>query len=317
MKVYNASGTVLATGDSPIDRMYTGQVWDAAAQMYYYNARFYDPKAARFLTMDPVREYMGPYAYVRWSPAMFTDPTGAFTEAGLNLQIQMALAACGADCESPLSAAALAAGYYSSASGGFAQNGNIGMSGSIQNSIISTVNAALQSATQSQGNSTPATDAAPGTSTTPQTHTAPQAPSNGPGASSSQITRPTLQPGASLDTPPWLENAISGLAGIATGTAIGATGTVLANAGVKDLAHAGAEIGRQLGSGGPFAGAATGLVLLADGTLLVTGGVLLTLTGGLVVGAAVNDYFVVPNFGGLTTRETFDAGSSILGDALR
>jgi hypothetical protein len=47
--------------------------------MYYYNARFYDPKVARFLTMDPMREYMGPYAYVQWNPIGSTDPSGMLT----------------------------------------------------------------------------------------------------------------------------------------------------------------------------------------------------------------------------------------------
>jgi len=58
------------------ERLYTGQHWDDAAQLYYYGARFYDPRIANFVTTDPVREYMNPYAYVGWNPVKFTDPTG-------------------------------------------------------------------------------------------------------------------------------------------------------------------------------------------------------------------------------------------------
>jgi RHS repeat-associated protein len=55
-----------------------GQRWDWQAELYYYGARFYDPRLASFLTHDPVREYSNPYAYVGWNPVSRTDPTGMF-----------------------------------------------------------------------------------------------------------------------------------------------------------------------------------------------------------------------------------------------
>jgi len=77
MKAYGANGALLPATQTPtVDRLYTGQVWDTRARMYYYNARFYEPKVARFMTMDPVRQYPCPYAYVAWNPLAFNDPTG-------------------------------------------------------------------------------------------------------------------------------------------------------------------------------------------------------------------------------------------------
>jgi RHS repeat-associated protein len=89
-KAYNASGTVvslsspLAEGFIP-ERLYTGQRWDTLAQLYYYGARFYDPKLATFMSLDPVRQYMNPYAYVGWNPVAFTDPTGMFAGLGSDI----------------------------------------------------------------------------------------------------------------------------------------------------------------------------------------------------------------------------------------
>ena len=74
MKAFDATGAASAV--SYTDRLYTGQRWDAVALAYDYGARFYDPRLARFLTHDPVREYMNPYAYVQWNPVKFVDPTG-------------------------------------------------------------------------------------------------------------------------------------------------------------------------------------------------------------------------------------------------
>jgi RHS repeat-associated protein len=57
--------------------LYTGQRWDAQAQLHYYGARFYDPKLASFLTLDPLQTYMSPYAYVAGNPINLIDPTGS------------------------------------------------------------------------------------------------------------------------------------------------------------------------------------------------------------------------------------------------
>jgi RHS repeat-associated protein len=68
---------IVHTGDAKTDRLYTSQRWDALTGVYDYGARHYDPRIARFLSHDPVREYMNPYAYVRWNPVMYVDPDGS------------------------------------------------------------------------------------------------------------------------------------------------------------------------------------------------------------------------------------------------
>ena len=37
--------------------------------MYDYQARFYDPRTGMFSSLDPARQYVNPYAYVKWNPA--------------------------------------------------------------------------------------------------------------------------------------------------------------------------------------------------------------------------------------------------------
>jgi len=45
--------------------------------MYYYGARYYDPRISIFISVDPLAEKtMEPYSYVGNNPIMFTDPTG-------------------------------------------------------------------------------------------------------------------------------------------------------------------------------------------------------------------------------------------------
>ncbi|MDQ8015226.1 MAG: RHS repeat-associated core domain-containing protein, partial [Flavobacterium nitrogenifigens] len=50
---------------------------DASTQMYYYGARYYDPRISIFVSLDPLAEQtMEPYLYTGNNPIMFTDPTG-------------------------------------------------------------------------------------------------------------------------------------------------------------------------------------------------------------------------------------------------
>ncbi|WP_157835386.1 RHS repeat-associated core domain-containing protein, partial [Xanthomonas sp. SHU 166] len=56
---------------------YTGRERDASG-LYYYRARYYAPSLGRFLSEDPIGLAGGvnPYAYVRGSPVVLTDPLG-------------------------------------------------------------------------------------------------------------------------------------------------------------------------------------------------------------------------------------------------
>jgi RHS repeat-associated protein len=58
---------------------FTGREWDAAAGLYYYRARYYDPALGRFISQDPIQFAAGDsnlYRYVSNSPLNATDPLG-------------------------------------------------------------------------------------------------------------------------------------------------------------------------------------------------------------------------------------------------
>ncbi len=88
IKTTNASGTVTATwlydafGGSaaamPVGYSFTGREWDPTASLHYYRARYYDPKAGRFISEDPIGWAGGVdfYPYVANSPTNLIDPYG-------------------------------------------------------------------------------------------------------------------------------------------------------------------------------------------------------------------------------------------------
>ena len=44
----------LTTGSSTAGYAHTGREWDAETNLYYYKARYYDPRIGRFLNQDPI-----------------------------------------------------------------------------------------------------------------------------------------------------------------------------------------------------------------------------------------------------------------------
>ena len=59
------------------DRAYTGQVSDEyQTGLYFYNARYYDPKIAGFLQADRSNNNVNRYQYVRGNPINYIDPSG-------------------------------------------------------------------------------------------------------------------------------------------------------------------------------------------------------------------------------------------------
>lgn len=60
---------------------YTGREWDREPGLYYYRARYYDPKGGRFISKDPIGFAGGDvnlYRYVSNNPINFIDPWGLF-----------------------------------------------------------------------------------------------------------------------------------------------------------------------------------------------------------------------------------------------
>jgi RHS repeat-associated protein len=65
-------------GGTTSGHAFTGREWDAETGLYYYRARYYDPKIGRFLSEDPIGLLGGInlYAYVGNNPCNLKDPFG-------------------------------------------------------------------------------------------------------------------------------------------------------------------------------------------------------------------------------------------------
>lgn len=76
---YDPYGKLLA-GSSTTGFAFTGREWDPESGIYYYRARYYDPKIGRFISEDPIGLRGGNnfYSYVHNDPTRFRDPSGLF-----------------------------------------------------------------------------------------------------------------------------------------------------------------------------------------------------------------------------------------------
>jgi RHS repeat-associated protein len=74
---YDAFGN-LEVGATQGSYAFTGREWEPETGLYYYRARYYDPKIGRFISEDPIGFTAGVnfYAYVDNSPVNKTDPLG-------------------------------------------------------------------------------------------------------------------------------------------------------------------------------------------------------------------------------------------------
>jgi len=83
---YSDFGETTRTGDDTTynEIAYIGGIYDESTQLYYLNARYYDPADARFLTRDPARDAAtnGLYTYCKGDPIDGTDPSGEITSWG-------------------------------------------------------------------------------------------------------------------------------------------------------------------------------------------------------------------------------------------
>lgn len=64
-------------GDKKVsERKYTSQIKDQETDLYYYNARYYDPALSTFMSADNVGGNLNRYAYVSGNPVNSIDPSG-------------------------------------------------------------------------------------------------------------------------------------------------------------------------------------------------------------------------------------------------
>ncbi|MEG1229107.1 MAG: RHS repeat-associated core domain-containing protein, partial [Flavobacterium sp.] len=76
-KYYKIPYPTTNTGSYDNKFKFNGKELDDATGMYYYGARYYDPRISIFVSVDPLAEQtMEPYLYTGNNPIMFTDPTG-------------------------------------------------------------------------------------------------------------------------------------------------------------------------------------------------------------------------------------------------
>jgi len=77
---YNSFGGIISqTGYLNQPFAFAGREFDAESGLYYYRARYYDPRAGRFLTQDPIGfggRDVNFYRYVGNNPTNLGDPEG-------------------------------------------------------------------------------------------------------------------------------------------------------------------------------------------------------------------------------------------------
>ena len=83
---YDAFGNSLGSA-IPGGYAFTGREWDPETNLYYYRARYYDPKIGRFISEDPIGFAGGLnfYSYVGNNPVNAVDPFG-LVNTGFNIQ---------------------------------------------------------------------------------------------------------------------------------------------------------------------------------------------------------------------------------------
>jgi RHS repeat-associated protein len=79
------------TGGTQSKFLYTGQEKDIETGLYYYGARYYDPKLIRFTQPDSIipdpydPQQLNRYSYVRNNPLRYTDPTGNYIDTAVDI----------------------------------------------------------------------------------------------------------------------------------------------------------------------------------------------------------------------------------------
>src|SRR5690606_24561931 len=84
-KYYKVPYPTTNTGSYDNKWKFNGKELDDATQLYYYGARYYDPRISIFVSPDPLMtDYpkYTPYHYVHNNPVNMIDPTGMSAEGG-------------------------------------------------------------------------------------------------------------------------------------------------------------------------------------------------------------------------------------------
>jgi RHS repeat-associated protein len=87
-RVFEPFGQVVAEtpATETTAQLFTGQRLEATSGLYDFRARWYDPEAGRFLSVDPILQdpydpqFVNGYSYVRGNPANLVDPDGRMVE---------------------------------------------------------------------------------------------------------------------------------------------------------------------------------------------------------------------------------------------
>jgi len=70
---------------------FNGKELDEETRLYYYGARYYDPKISLWLSVDPLAEKypnMSPYTYTADNPVRFIDPDGRYFDEKMKKEPQ-------------------------------------------------------------------------------------------------------------------------------------------------------------------------------------------------------------------------------------
>jgi RHS repeat-associated protein len=79
VRIFNGSGVQIQESQVGNIFGFTGREFDSESHLYYYRARYYDPKLGRFISEDPIGFYgedFNIFRYVGNNPLRFKDPSG-------------------------------------------------------------------------------------------------------------------------------------------------------------------------------------------------------------------------------------------------
>jgi len=303
-KAYKADGSAVTSGQELTKLLYTGQRFESDSSLYYYGARFYDPRIARFVTEDPVREYMNPYAYVAWNPVKFTDPTGMFGLVGLSIALALNAGPNGPagppnpeqilkrDFAVTLLMRGLGKGHGGEVGGVALTSINAALKGGSKVGFIVAGLALLSGQQFTVGGVTVSLNS----SGVGQAITNALASFMGSSFVPSAATVPENFPDPGVAHPSAQDTA-TGLTGTAAGAAIFTTGGIFLRGALGGAGHIGPNAAQIMNTAGPGGGLLAVISGLSDAALMAELGLGFALVGAFTAGAFINDYAIAPSFG--------------------